>query len=75
MKIDWEEFKIFKKDMPHLKGDNFVKLLYFIKSFYNIKSYTVMFDMLNNDEISSLMIEKRKIDSPLKLENFIKKNL
>ena len=73
MDINWEEFKIFKKEMPHLKGDNFDKLLYFVKSFYNIRSTTVMFEMLKSDEISLLMLEKRSIDSAFKLEEYMRK--
>lgn len=73
MHIDWEEFKIYKKEMPHLKGDNFAKLLYFVRSFYNIKSTTTLFKTLNSDEISRLMLEKREIDSAIKLEKYLQK--
>ncbi len=73
MKIDWEEFKIFKQEMPHLKGDNFDKLLYFIRSFYNVKSTTFMYEMLHDDEISHLMLQKRQIDSAYKLEEYMRK--
>ena len=75
MKIDWEEFKLYKKEMPHLKGDNFDKLLYFVRSFYNMKSPTTLFDLLSSDETSSMMLKKRKIDSAYKLEEYIRKKL
>ena len=75
MQINWEEFKLYKQEMPHLKGDNFDKLLYFIRSFYNMKSVTPMFELLMSDEISRLMLQKRDIDSPLKLEKYIRKML
>ena len=73
MNINWEEFKTFKKEMPHLKGDNFDKLLYFIRSFYNVRSTTMMYEMLSDDEISQLMLQKRDIDSAFKLEEYIRK--
>jgi len=73
LSIDWEEFKIYKKEMPHLKGDNFAKLLYFVRSFYNVKSTTVMYEMLVLDETSKLMLEKRDIDSAIELEKYLKK--
>ncbi len=75
MNINWEEFKLYKQEMPHLKGDNFDKLLYFIRSFYNMKSVTPMFELLMSDEISQLMLQKRDIDSPLKLEKYMRKML
>ena len=75
MQINWEEFKLYKQEMPHLKGDNFDKLLYFIRSFYNMKSVTPMFELLMSDEISQLMLQKRDIDSPLKLEKYMRKML
>ena len=75
MKIDWEEFKLYKKEMPHLKGDNFDKLLYFVRSFYNIKSTTLMYELLLDDETSSLMLEKRGINSAHKLDEYIRKRV
>ena len=70
MSIDWDEFKQFKKEMPHLNGDNFVKLIYFIRSFYNTNNAGKIFDILNSDEISVLMLKKRGIDSAIKLEKY-----
>ena len=75
MKIDWEEFKLYKKEMPHLKGDNFDKLLYFVRSFYNMKSTTLMYELLSGDETSQLMLDKRGIDSAHKLEEYMRKKL
>ena len=75
MEIDWEEFKLYKKEMPHLKGDNFDKLLYFVRSFYNMKSATSIYELLFGDETSHLMLQKRNIDSAYKLEEYIRKHL
>ncbi len=71
MQINWDEFKTFKNEMPHLKGDNFIKLVYFIKSFYNEKSYQKIFNILQSDEISKMMLEKRGIKTAYALEKFI----
>jgi len=73
MKLNWEEFKLYKQEMPHLKGDNFAKLLYFIRSFYNISSPTMIYNLLQGDETAKMMLQKRQIDSPLKLERYMKK--
>ncbi len=73
MRINWEEFKLYKQEMPHLKGDNFAKLIYFVKSFYNMSSPTMIFNLLNSDETSKLMLQKRNIDSPVKLERYMQK--
>jgi hypothetical protein len=73
MEINWEEFKLYKQEMPHLKGDNFDKLLYFVRSFYNIKSPTQLFELLRRDEISMLMLQKRLITTPAELEKYMQK--
>jgi len=71
MEISWEEFKLYKQEMPHLNGDNFEKLIYFVKSFYNISSTTTLYNLLCADEIAKMMLEKRSINSALKLEKYI----
>ena len=71
MKINWEEFKIYKKEMAHLKGDNFAKLVYFVRSFYNLKSALRIYELLSGDETSKMMLEKRSIDSAAKLEKYM----
>ena len=73
MDINWEEFKLYKKEMPHLKGDNFDKLIYFVRSFYNIKSITPLYELLAKDETAQLMLQKRNINSALELEKYITK--
>jgi hypothetical protein len=73
MDINWDEFKLYKQEMPHLKGDNFDKLLYFVRSFYNIKSPTQLFELLRRDEISMLMLQKRSITTPVELEKYMQK--
>ncbi len=72
MKLNWDEFKLYKQEMPHLKGDNFAKLIYFVKSFYNISSPTMIYNLLSSDETAKMMLQKRQIDSPVKLERYMK---
>jgi len=71
MDINWDEFKIYKKEMPHLGGDNFTKLVSFVRSFYNISSTTVLFEMLSKDEIATLMLKKRDLKTPSELERYL----
>jgi len=73
MQINWEEFKLYKKEMPHLKGDNFDKLIYFVRSFYNIKTITPLYELLAADETAKLMLQKRNITSAVELEKYITK--
>jgi len=73
MAINWEEFKIYKKEMPHLNGDNFDKLLYFTKSFYNISSVGMLYNLLSSDETAKMMLDKRGINSVVKLDEYMSK--
>jgi len=69
LKIDLEEFKEYKNSV-HLKGDNFDKLLSFLKSYYNLTSTFDMYETLCNDELALMMLEKRGIKSPEDLEKY-----
>ena len=46
--ISWDEFKIFKKHSN--KDDNFLILLDFIRSYYNISNPVDIYESLLNDE-------------------------
>ncbi len=71
--IDWDEFKIYKREhMDISKKDNFLLLYDFIKSYYNILSYFDIYDMLRHDELSAMMLQKRDINSPEDLEKYFK---
>jgi hypothetical protein len=68
-KIKWDEYKEYKKYSA--KDDNFVILLDFIKSYYNITNPFDIFEILVNDETAKMMLDKRSIKDAEGLENFI----
>ena len=67
--INWDEYKEFKK-YTH-REDNFLILLDFIKSYYNMSSAFDIFDVLQNDETAQLMLAKRKIKDAEGLEKYL----
>jgi hypothetical protein len=69
IKINWDEYKEYKK--YSVKKDNFETLLAFMRSFYNMNSPTDMFDVFMEDDIASMMLEKRDIRDAEDLENFL----
>jgi hypothetical protein len=69
LKINWEEFKEYKQ--YNSKNDNFEMLLDFIKSYYNISSPTDIYNILREDEIAQMMLEKRNIKDAESLEKFL----
>jgi len=69
LKINWDEYKEYKK--YNARGDNFETLLGFMKSFYNIISPSDMFAIFIEDELASMMLQKRNINDPEDLENFL----
>jgi len=69
--INWNEYKEYKKYTS--KKDNFVILLDFIKSYYNINNTFDVFDMLREDETAQMMLEKRSITNAEKLESYMNK--
>ena len=69
IKINWEEYKEHKK--YSVRKDNFKILLEFMRSFYNMNSPTDMFDIFKEDDIASMMLEKRNIKDAEDLENFL----
>jgi len=68
-RINWDEYKEHKK--YSVRDDNFEILLEFMKSYYNMTSPYEMFDMLNEDDIAQMMLEKRSISDAEDLENFL----
>ena len=69
IKINWDEYKEHKK--YSVRQDNFEILLEFMKSFYNMNSPTDMFEIFVEDDIASMMLEKRSIKDAEDLENFL----
>jgi len=75
-KINWDEYKNYKHERPHLKDlDNFEVLLEFLRSFYNKTSSFEVFDMLSEDELGKMMLDKRKLSKPEHLEDYLYKRL
>ena len=75
-KINWDEYKRFKHERVNLKGlDNFEVLLEFLRSFYNKTSSFEVFDVLKDDELGKMMLDKRNISQPEHLEDILNKRL
>jgi len=70
-KIDWDEYKEHKKHS--VRNDNFEILLEFMKSYYNMTNPTEMYDILQNDDIAQMMLDKRSITDAEALENLLYK--
>ncbi|MEN4046902.1 MULTISPECIES: hypothetical protein [Sulfurimonas] len=70
--INWNEYKEYKRYTA--KNDNFAILLDFIKSYYNMTNPFEIFEILVQDETAKMMLDKRNITDPEKLENFMFQN-
>lgn len=76
IQINWEEYKQYKQTRDDLQElDNFQLLLEFIKSYYNKNSAFEVFEILADDELALLMLEKREIKEPEQLEDYLYKKL
>ena len=73
IKINWDEFKLFKQH-SNKKNDNFEVLLDFLKNYYNMTNPTEMYDVMINDDIAPMMLKKRDINDVASLENHLFKN-
>ena len=71
--IDWKEFKEYRAHSQK-KEDNFVLLLDFLKSYYNMFSITEIYDTLKYDETAKMMLDKRDIVDAECLEKYLFKN-
>ena len=57
--IDWTEFKLFRA--TNIKDqDNFMTLIDFLKSYYNMFSVLDIYETLKNDETAKMMLDKSK---------------
>ena len=68
--IDWKEFKAYKAASMK-EQDNFMALIDFLKSYYNLYSVTDIYDTLKNDDTAILMLEKRSIKNVEGIENYL----
>ena len=67
--IDWEEYKEYKKHSH--RDDKLQMVIDFIKSYYNINSPVDIYDMLKNDEVAQMFLERKEIVSAEGLEDFM----
>lgn len=75
-KIDWDEYKKYKYEREGIDTlDNFAVLLEFLRSFYNKTSSYDVFDVLDNDPLGRMMLEKREISRPEQLDIYLYRNL
>lgn len=75
-KINWEEYKTYKYESDNKERlDNFEILLEFLRSFYNKTSSFEVFDMLENDPLGKMMLDKREISRPDQLEAYLFRKL
>jgi len=70
IKIHWDGYKEYKAER-NSKDDNFITLINFMKSYYNMSSSQELFDSMENDALAKMMLEKRDIKSPSELEVFL----
>ena len=68
--IDWSEFKAFRASSTK-EQDNFMALIDFLKSYYNMFSVLDIYDTLKNDETSNMMLEKRNIIDAEGIEKYL----
>ncbi len=74
--IDWDEYKKYKYERKETDDlDNFEILLEFLRSFYNKTSPFEVFDMLEEDSLGKMMLEKREISTPEHLEPYLYRRL
>jgi len=68
--IDWAEFKTYRTSSTK-EQDNFMMLLDFLKSYYNMFSVLDIYDTLRADDTAKMMLDKRDIKTPEALESFL----
>lgn len=68
--IDWDEYKEFKQHS--IKEDKLAILTDFLKSYYNINNAGEMYNMIKNDDVGIMLLERKDIDNAESLESFIR---
>lgn len=71
IKINWEDYKDFKTNDSTQNGDNFDILLEYLRSYYNLKSFVEIYDVLYEDELARQMLEKRSLGDAYALNDYI----
>ena len=67
--FDWDEYKEFKKFSA--KEDKLQVAIDFMKSYYNMNSPRDLYEMLREEDIGQMMLDKREIADAEGLENFM----
>ena len=74
--INWDEYKKFKQERENVEeAGNFEILLEFLRSFYNKTTSFEVFDILDDDPLGKMMLEKRNINKPEGLDSYLHKKL
>ena len=68
--IDWGEFKSYRASSTK-EQDNFMMLIDFLKSYYNMFSVYDIYDTLAADDTAKMMLDKRNICSADELEPYL----
>ena len=71
-KLNWEEYKEFRKYSN--KEDKLQLAIDFMKSYYNMNSPSDMYEILANDDIGKMLLDKRDITDAEGLETFMFKS-
>lgn len=71
IKINWEDYKDFKTNDYTKNGDNFDILLEYLRSYYNLKNFLEIYEVLLEDELARQMLEKRSIADAYALSDYI----
>jgi hypothetical protein len=67
--FDWDEYKEFKKFTN--KEDKLQVAIDFMRSYYNMSGPVEIYEMLAEDDIGQMMLNKRDITDAEGLENFM----
>lgn len=67
--FDWNEYKEFRKFSS--QEDRLKVAIDFMRSYYKMNSTVDLYEMLANDDIGQMMLEKRDITDAEGLENFM----
>ena len=70
--VDWDEYKEFKK-FSH-REDKLEITIDFIKSYYNKSNPSDIYNMLKDDDIGQMFLERKDITDEEGLENYMFKS-
>ena len=71
-KIDWDEYKEYKKHA--VKENKLAIVVDFLKSYYNMSNPRDIYEMLAGDGIGEMLLERNEIENVESLESFMFKS-